>query len=59
MGMNLSCKEASRLISQQLDTPLPLGGRLQLKLHLLMCDACGAFRRQAAFLRAAMRRYRS
>lgn len=55
----MDCKEASRLISQQLDAQLPLGQRLLLRFHLMWCDACTAFERQAAFLREAMRRYRS
>jgi hypothetical protein len=54
----LNCKEASRLISQQLDRPLPLGRRIVLRLHVLMCYACRRFQRQTAFLREAMRHYR-
>jgi hypothetical protein len=54
----LTCKEASRLISQQLDTPLPLRERLLLRFHLFWCDACTRFVQQAAYLRRAMRRYR-
>lgn len=59
MGIKLSCKEASRLISQQQDAALPLASRLLLRLHLLLCDACRNFQRQAMYLREAMRRYRS
>ena len=55
----LNCKDASHLVSRQLDEPLPLARRLELRLHLLFCDACRRFERQTALLREAMRRYRS
>lgn len=58
MGRLLDCKDATRLISRELDGPLPLGRRLRLRLHLLWCDACRRFARQAVFLRLAMERYR-
>jgi hypothetical protein len=45
-------------ISRELDGPLPYGRRLRLRLHLLWCDACRRFARQAVFLRTAMQRYR-
>lgn len=53
-----TCREASHLISQQQDAPLTLGQRWRLRFHLLCCDACRRFVRQAEFLRKAMRRYR-
>jgi predicted anti-sigma-YlaC factor YlaD len=55
----LTCKEASHLISQELDGPLPLHRRWLLRVHLLWCEACRRYDRQARFLRDAMRRYRS
>ena len=55
----LTCKEASRLISQELDAALPIHRRWMLRLHLLWCQACRSYDRQARFLREAMRRYRS
>jgi len=48
--MLLTCKEATRLVSQGLDRRLGLGERLALRLHLLICDGCANFRKQAAFL---------
>jgi hypothetical protein len=54
----VTCREASRLLSQRLDRPLPFGERVKLRLHLLACDACAGLDRQFALLRAAMRRYR-
>ncbi len=53
----LTCKEASRLVSTSLDRRLTLNERIRLHLHLWACDACMLFRRQAQFLRAAVRQY--
>ena len=54
--MMLTCKEATQLVSQGLDRRLGLRARVALRLHLLICDGCTHFRKQAAFLRKAMRR---
>jgi hypothetical protein len=54
--MLLNCKEATRLVSQGLDRRLGLAERLALRLHLLVCDGCTNFRKQAAFLRRALSR---
>ena len=42
----ISCKHASRLISEQLDHPLPLFKRILLGMHLVMCTNCVFFGRQ-------------
>ena len=52
----IDCREASRLISQQADRPLPFARRLQLRVHLLVCDACTHFSRQVRLLRQALKR---
>jgi predicted anti-sigma-YlaC factor YlaD len=54
--MKLTCKEASRLVSQGLDRRLGWYDRLRLSLHLKICDACVNFKNQMAFLRKAMAR---
>ena len=54
----LSCQQASRLLSQREDEPLPIGKRLRLRLHLAYCDACTNVSRQFETLRLAMRRWR-
>jgi Putative zinc-finger len=54
--MMLTCKEAARLVSQGLDRRLGFGQRVALRVHLLVCDGCTHFSRQAAFLRKAMAR---
>ncbi|WP_221763694.1 zf-HC2 domain-containing protein [Methyloradius palustris] len=55
----LSCKEASRLISQSLDRQLTVRERLSLRFHLLLCDMCTTFRRQLSLIRVAVRRYKT
>jgi hypothetical protein len=57
MGILISCKDASRLISQMQDGELPLRRRMAVRLHLLFCAACKGFLRQLRFLRTTMRRY--
>jgi Putative zinc-finger len=54
----LTCQQASRLLSQQLEEPLPFGKRLMLRLHLAYCDACTNVSRQFRTLRMAMRSLR-
>jgi len=54
----LSCKDVTRLCSEEQDRPLTLTERLNLRMHLAICKACTNFRQQMVFLRAATRRYR-
>ena len=54
--MMLSCKEASRLLSQGLDRKLGFGERVMLRVHLAICDGCTNFKSQVEFLRKAMSR---
>lgn len=56
--LRISCQQASRLLSQHQDEPLPLGKRLRLRLHLMYCDACANVSRQFQTLRLAMRKLR-
>ena len=55
----LTCKQASQLISRSLDHPLSWSERLQLKLHLVICDACRQFRQHINLLHVAVQRIRS
>jgi putative zinc finger protein len=55
----VSCREATRLLSQRQDRRLRAAERAKLSLHLCVCDACSRFARQLALLRAALRRYRT
>ncbi len=42
----LSCKEATRLVSEGLDRQLPFWRRLGLRLHVVMCRGCSRYTRQ-------------
>ena len=55
--MRVTCKQASHLISADLDGRLRFGQRLVLRLHLLACDACARVKAQMGFLRRAMAAY--
>lgn len=49
----ISCKEASRLASQQLERQLTLGERVRFRLHLAICVGCRRMEKQFRFLRVA------
>ncbi|MFL6652463.1 MAG: zf-HC2 domain-containing protein, partial [Sulfurifustaceae bacterium] len=51
----LTCREASKLVSQSFERRLPWHSRVALRLHLLACAACTQFKRQAEFIRRAAR----
>ena len=55
--MNLSCKEATRLLSQREDRSLSLAESAALRLHLAICRGCRALGEQIPFLRRALARY--
>jgi Putative zinc-finger len=57
--VHLSCREASRLISQGMERRLSVWERIVLRLHMGICDACTRFSRQAGFLRRALKAYGS
>jgi hypothetical protein len=50
----LSCRRATRLISDGLDRPLSWLEGLGLGVHLLGCPPCQRFRRAARWLHAAL-----
>ena len=53
--MMLSCKAASRLISQSLDRTLTWQERLALRFHLAICKHCMRFSQQLSQLRIAVK----
>lgn len=53
----LNCKEVTHLLSEAQDRKLGLSEKLQLEMHLAMCQGCRNFRSQMDFLRQACRRY--
>lgn len=52
----LSCKDVTRLISESMDTSLPIGKRIGMRLHLLMCKFCSRYERQLLLIREALKR---
>jgi hypothetical protein len=59
LGHLIDCKQATRLISQTQDRPASGWEAVRLRWHLAVCVACTRFDRQVAFMREAMRRFRS
>ncbi|MBV1775338.1 zf-HC2 domain-containing protein [Burkholderiaceae bacterium DAT-1] len=53
--IRLTCRQASRLLSDAEDHPLATSFRLRLRLHLLACQNCRNFRDQLGFMRRAAR----
>ena len=53
--MKLSCREASRLISDSMDRPLAKYERVSLCLHLLLCRNCRHFAGQLKIMRQGIR----
>jgi len=53
----LTCKEISRLVSESLDRKLPFRLRMEVRLHLMMCNLCRAYRNRTLLLRKILRRY--
>ena len=52
----LSCKDVTRLISESMDTSLPLGERIGVRIHLLICRFCARYKRQLLLIRETLRR---
>lgn len=52
--LSLSCREASRLISESLDRELTWRERWSLRLHTVLCGACREFARQSRWIRSAI-----
>lgn len=53
----ISCRQASELMSQQLDRKLSLGEKLRLHAHLLICKSCPQTLQQFEILRNASKHY--
>jgi hypothetical protein len=57
MKLMITCREASRLVSEGLDRELPVPERATLRVHLAICTACSRVTKQFEFLRRAAREY--
>ncbi len=53
----MMCKEATHLMSKQLDIPLTFQEKLSLKLHLAMCGACTQCNQQFHLLHETGKHY--
>ena len=53
--MNISCKRASELMSQEQDRDLSFAEWTALKAHIAICRGCRAVRAQFQTLRRALR----
>ena len=56
--LKLTCKEATRRLSDAQDGELTPTERLALEAHVKICVACQRAQAQFGFLRDAMRHYR-
>lgn len=54
MRLRLTCKEAHRLVSEDLDRSLSVMEQVRLRMHLLACDGCTNFKGQMRLIRHAM-----
>lgn len=54
----ISCRAASRLISEKMDRRLKLSERMALGFHLAMCRGCFRMAKQLRSLRKLFRAYR-
>jgi hypothetical protein len=59
LGHLVSCKDVSHLLSQAEERPMSGWKRARVRWHLAVCAMCRAFDRQLAFMREAMKRFRS
>ncbi|MDD2808018.1 hypothetical protein [Rhodoferax sp.] len=53
----MNCKQATRLISESQERPLPLAEKMSLKVHFMICTGCKNFSLQVPFLSQAMKAY--
>lgn len=51
----LTCKEATQVMSNDMDRRTTLHERNQLRLHLITCSGCRSYRRDLHMLRRACR----
>ena len=57
MKINISCQEASQLVSRQIDQPLGLMDSVRLRAHLLVCKACPIVHRNLKAIHQAGLKY--
>ena len=58
MTKTLDCREATRLLLEDVERALPSAERLALRVHVNVCIACQRFVSQIDFMRRATRAWR-
>jgi hypothetical protein len=53
----MTCRRAAELISEELDTNLPLRQQIGLGFHTLLCVACRRYRRQIGVVEEAVEEF--
>lgn len=53
----LNCKDTSRLVSESMDRKLPWRKRLEVRLHLFVCDNCARYKMQLYLLRRVFKNH--
>jgi hypothetical protein len=54
--MMLSCRDVTQLISRSMDASLPVGKRIGVRIHILICRFCARYERQLLLIRETVRR---
>jgi hypothetical protein len=52
----LSCRDVTQLLSESMDASLPIGKRIGVRLHLLICTFCARYKMQLLLIRETARR---
>ena len=55
MHWMFNCRKSSDKLSQSMDDRLPLGQRMALRIHLMMCSVCRRYKRQLLLMRRIFR----
>jgi hypothetical protein len=53
--MTPPCDQIVKLVSEEMDHPLPLGTKIKVRLHCLICKWCERYKLQLILIRSAMR----
>lgn len=53
----LSCRDVTELLSESMDHSLPLGKRIGVRIHLLICLFCARYERQLLLIRETARQF--
>ena len=54
----LTCRQSTRLMSEEHERELSPRERMELRMHALLCKGCRNYRKQIAFIRRAAKSVR-